>query len=145
MKPLIVGMAPGHGDSSKPIEGRIGRHLAQLSGMPYEEFLERTERVNLVEHDVPRGSWPTEEARARAKVLVQLFVPKRIVLLLGRPVAQAFGLGALDYFSPTRASLLGSSSPAIVYVVPHPSGLNRWWNDPANVAQARRFLVGVWR
>jgi hypothetical protein len=27
-----------------------------------------------------------------------------------------------------------------VFVVPHPSGVNRWWNDAANEARARTFM-----
>lgn len=31
-----------------------------------------------------------------------------------------------------------------VAVVPHPSGVNRWWNEPANVEAAGRFLRELW-
>lgn len=27
-----------------------------------------------------------------------------------------------------------------VFVIPHPSGVNRWWNDAANEQKARRFM-----
>lgn len=30
---------------------------------------------------------------------------------------------------------------AHLYVLPHPSGVNRWWNDPANLEAARAFLL----
>jgi hypothetical protein len=58
------------------------------------------------------------------------------VLVAGTRAAAALGLRP-DYFA---AQALGGR-PA--YVVPHPSGVNRWWNDPANRAAARRFFEGV--
>lgn len=30
--------------------------------------------------------------------------------------------------------------PATVAVFPHPSGVNRWWNEPENVASAAAFI-----
>lgn len=59
------------------------------------------------------------------------------VVLLGRHVARAFGAqGApfLEWFD-----LRG----AWAAVVPHPSGVNHWWNDPANTNRAAVFLAGL--
>jgi hypothetical protein len=32
-----------------------------------------------------------------------------------------------------------------VAILPHPSGVNHWYNDPRNVARARRFLRSALR
>lgn len=29
-------------------------------------------------------------------------------------------------------------------VFPHPSGVNRWWNDPDNTRRAERYLRRLW-
>jgi hypothetical protein len=64
------------------------------------------------------------------------FAGRSFVLLAGHRVAAAFGVreGYLREF-------VLQGVPAAV--VPHPSGVNRWWNDPANVARASAFLRGV--
>ena len=59
----------------------------------------------------------------------------RQVLLAGRGVAGAFGVD-LPFF------LWAEERGMMVAVVPHPSGVSRWWNDPANERRARRFLRG---
>lgn len=47
-KVLVVGEAPGPSGSGGAAEGRIGRRLAALSCLRYEDYLERTERVNIL-------------------------------------------------------------------------------------------------
>ncbi len=78
--------------------------------------------------------WSTFEARSRAlEVLAWLrrSAPSvRRVLLLGSRVGAAFGLD--DLWSS------GSTSDGVYLVaIPHPSGRNRVYNDPAQVARAR--------
>ena len=56
-------------------------------------------------------------------------------LLCGRRVAAAFG------FRADVAYLRWYRWEGKWYaVIPHPSGIVRWYNDPANVQRARRFL-----
>lgn len=59
-------------------------------------------------------------------------------MLLGRRVAAAFGVSA-PYFSVARVA------GAAVVVVPHPSGVNHWYNEPENVARMRRFMRALVR
>jgi hypothetical protein len=90
------------------------------------------------------------------------------IVLLGRNVAAAFGLAGAPYLR-WLAPTTGEPSPrgrrerrAAWYaagawlvpdylqefvwpdarwaVLPHPSGISHWWNDPANVEAAARFL-----
>jgi hypothetical protein len=55
-------------------------------------------------------------------------------VLVGRSVASAFGLRRIPFLVWFR---LGA---ATVSVIPHPSGVCRWWNDPRNVSRAEEFL-----
>jgi hypothetical protein len=47
-------------------------------------------------------------------------------VLLGRRVAAAFGLASAPYLEWTEAR------GRTWVVMPHPSGVNRWWNDEEN-------------
>ena len=132
------------------------------------EFVRRTTHVNLLE-DYPgpagKGSaFPIVETRLSARRLVdvlaagprftdsgtctakwafggRLFALPSLVILCGARVGQAFGLGDAEYFRRHRPRDMGC--PAVV--VPHPSGVNRWWNDAANEDSARRFLARLGR
>jgi len=57
----------------------------------------------------------------------------RIIVLCGRRVARAFCV-------PDRQPW-GTSPGGGVVVIPHPSGLNRFWNDSAQVAALNRALA----
>lgn len=78
----------------------------------------RFETVNLLPDP---GPWDRERAGLRAAELV---LPA-VTVLLGRRVSDAFGLGRLGWFR--RAEVGGNS----VILLPHPSGLNRLYNDEA--------------
>ena len=77
-------------------------------------------------------AFPLDEARASARRLNLWGKP--LVILVGRNVARAFGANSVAYL---EGFLLGYVNAV---VIPHPSGLNRWWNDPANTERARRFM-----
>ncbi|MCI4370856.1 MAG: hypothetical protein L3J81_05970 [Thermoplasmata archaeon] len=74
-------------------------------------------------------------ANAARRVLAKL-VPGSTLIMLGHRVAEAFGV-RVDYFAWGRIG----SSRAVVF--PHPSGINRWWNVPANRRRASVFLRGA--
>lgn len=143
MKPLIVGEAPARtGDPMKPLEGPCGIKLAAVFGITYDEYLETFSRLNVLPEWPGRGEkgdqFPMALAREHAR---QIVIEKRTTFLLGKRVAQAFG------FLPKARFLSGYFSPAgewRIMIIPHPSGINIWWNDPANVRrakkEARRFL-----
>lgn len=144
MRLLIVGQAPSRtSDAREPLSGRSGKRLASLCGLSIEEFVDRFERVNVVEHPCPDG-WPVEEARERgAEILLRYFKGGRRIVLLGPLV-----IGAIMAPSPGRDDLLrfrlrwfGGQVRFGFEVAhhPHPSGRNRFWNDPARVEAARRF------
>lgn len=139
-KLLLIGQAPSKtGDNLHPLEGRIGRMLSGLAGVAFDDYLMLTERINLFSEWTGRregakgDSWDDLAARQRASELVRGF-RDRTVVLLGRNVGRAFGLDRLPWM--TWIDFEGGRAA----VLPHPSGIVRWWNDPKNRAEAGRFL-----
>jgi len=142
-RPLIIGEAPNRGgDPRHPIEGRIGRRLAALSGLSFEAFKDRCARVNLLPAWAGRAgkgsAFSVVVARYRAQSLRRRFVAGRTVILLGHRVARAFGISAA-YFSEVHVEA------ARVVVVPHPSGVNRWYNEVRNARKMAAFMRRVVR
>jgi len=141
-RPLLVGEAPNRtGDARRPLDGRVGARLAGFAGLDVAAYRRRFARVNVL------GAWPGasggkgaafyhDVAAREATRLRRRFRGRRTVVLLGQRVARAFGVRP-DYFVERRVA------GARVFVVPHPSGIVRWYNDPANVARMRRFMRAV--
>ena len=146
MKPLIVGEAPSKNEvTERPLEGRVGRRLADLCGLTLEEFLQHFERINLlhVRQDTREKGFEfdAEAARFEAEQMRNtrmLFAEGRVTLLLGKRVGAAFGCPT-NYFE--RWWIMNAEA----YVLPHPSGINRWWNDHANEDKAARFMREIVR
>jgi uracil-DNA glycosylase len=155
---LIVGQAPGRtGDPSEPLSGPgTGWRLERLAGIPEGDLGLYAYRENLLSAYPGRNGaqgdrFPIRDARAAADRMVGGLAASKTLLdlriiLLGRNVARAFGLRALPYlrWKPglyytflTRAEAF---LPYPIAVFPHPSGVNRWWNDPENVVRAEAFL-----
>lgn len=152
-KPLIIGEAPARtGDPRKPITGACGAKLAALAGLTEGEFRRRFARMNLL--DRWPGAAPTKGARwdARAATMAarkarRRFINGRLVILLGWRVAATFRLTAdiCEYLQEYWLVRNGHILDARVVVVPHPSGVNRWYNDAGNVARMRAFMEDAWR
>jgi hypothetical protein len=138
-KPLIVGEAPSKNEIvPTPIEGRVGRRLARCAGLSFDEFIDRFDRMNLlsVRQDTQEKGFVFDSRAAGivARELRERLEPGRTVLLLGHRVADAFGIKG-EYFAT-----FAPPGEAVYYVLPHPSGVNHWWNDPANVEKMNAFM-----
>lgn len=143
VRPLIVGEAPNRlGRSDRPIGGRCGDRLAALSGCSPAAFARAFDRTNVLyawPGAAGKGAaFPMTAARRRARAIRSRFVRGRMVILLGLRTAAAFGV-RVGYFEPVR---FGQSD---VVVVPHPSGINRWYNDAHNVRRMRAFMRSIAR
>jgi len=115
------------------------------------EFTARTEYVNLLDAWPGTGrkgsEFPHEAAfRAAFNLTCELWRsgPER-VLLAGRRVARAFGISSFEYLSPVPQASSPMPEGIPVVVVPHPSGVNRWFNSPRDARQLRAFLEGLVR
>ncbi len=89
-----------------------------------------------------RGSaFPAQDARRMADYLY-LWLQRRqqrypYVLLAGQRVASAFRFGG------QRPFLTFPMANRATCVVPHPSGLNRWWSSEHNRAEAQQWLLDL--
>jgi uracil-DNA glycosylase len=138
MKPLIIGQAPGIGyaERPEPVAGRCGGRLAALCGLSLDEFLSRFDRENLVPYFPGRLiTGDRFVGRVEARDLAERFrsaVVDRRVVVLGFSTATAF---RLTHPAFTFARHWGGEFA----FCPHPSGVNRWWNDPENLRLAAQF------
>jgi uracil-DNA glycosylase len=138
---LFVGQAPSR-RSDEPLDGKTGAAIAKLLGIPHVEFLARFQRLNLNRKLVGRSKtgradpYDRNEGELRAAGIAASETPR--IVLLGRHVATSFGL-TFDPLMIRREKNLAETINRYL-ILPHPSGLNRWWNDPRNRRAAQRKL-----
>lgn len=131
-----LGGKPPH-DPALALTGPTGRNLCKWAGWDWDDYLRLATRLNLFED--PPERWDKEEAARRAVALVPRLVGKRVIFL-GAKVSAAFGIWVLK--PQFRWFDLGyGPRGAKGAVIPHPSGRNRVWNDPAVREAAREFLA----
>lgn len=152
-KPVLLGLSPSPSsppDSpalvppyGEPLTSTTARVLTEVLGRPVSEVFAT---VNLLES--PGDEESLEKIRERAPLLRELLAGRQVVAL-GRLAARALtSRPAIDWMVWSRLDLevaaSGKQIPGIrmtaVAALPHPSGLNRWWNDRRNREAARRFL-----
>ncbi len=135
MKPLIIGEAPSRtGDPKKVIDGALGAKLAAFCGMNMQTFRAEFARANVTDAwpgQAGKGSMFDAEPSARLR---RRLLKGRLVIMLGKRVARAFDMDP-DYFIEQR-----TISGAGVYVVPHPSGINRFYNSAENRSRMACFM-----
>jgi len=152
-KPILIGMnnpvSTRAGHELYPLPdgctgNRIWKMLSARTGATMRQYLETFERRNLV-----RGAaFDKVQARAKAyEYVVELRDSGRTVVLLGNEVRRAF-----DFVLRGDGSLFGDEGlpPVLVHPtviggvtwrqIPHPSGLNRWYNEPENVKVVELLL-----
>lgn len=140
---FLIGQAPSRtSDPSRPLSGLSGARLAELAGV---ERLDDVFEVRNVLRRFPgrsggSDSFPLAEARSAGE-FIRAEIRGRRAILLGRKVALALGfpgLVPLVWFEDSDF-VRGEDATEVAYL-PHPSGLNRFWNDPTRTEAARRFL-----
>lgn len=142
-RPLLLGEAPSpHGDATQPLGGRIARRLCNSLGWtykdPFDRLAESFELRNLFARAENAEPW---DARVAAEMwqdilrarIHQLRVPF-VVVAFGRRVGIALDAGPRGFYEWQDGPLYSS------VVLPHPSGLNRLWNDPATSVRVRFAL-----
>lgn len=136
----IVGEAPPRWNVP-PMTGSTGMRLAKL--MIVEDVHSAATCLNL--YRTPRKTWHAENARGMAQLLAPTLERHRVVLLLGRRVQKAFDFERVKFFDPMprEATAHVFFGTTLFYVMPHPSGLNRWWNHRTNIAFAQTFFEAL--
>jgi hypothetical protein len=137
----MIGQAPGR-TPGPVLGGRAGRRLAELAGIDdLSEFFELRNLLDRFPGKAGKGdAFPIVEARAAALRLMPELNERRVILL-GRNVASAFpheSVRTAPYLFWIRTGDEWSTTTWLV--LPHPSGVNLWWNDPRHVADASALL-----
>lgn len=149
MKILLLGMnnplsdAPEYDLYPYP-DGCTGWRLWQMlpDGTSRQQYLDAFDRRNLLR----AREWNAAQARRVAQELLPDLMG-RVVVVLGSEVRAALGLPPAE---PLRMSKFPIQAGGIEddmrwIAFPHPSGRNRWFNDPGNQFQARQLLQALWR
>ena len=145
-KPLLIGQSPSAltdgREGRRAFSGNSGERLAAVLGVGLAKLLASVEAVNLLDRfrgrqeDGKGDAFPLDEARRAASLLP---LSGRKVLLVGRGVAEAFDLADMAFLEVREAR--GAS----ILLLPHPSGVNSWWNKRSNVeaaVKAMRKMLG---
>ena len=147
---LLVGQAPSR-TGLAPLEtltpGSSSGRLLKMMGISKDEYLDNFVRLNLIDHYPGRlasgkgDKFPIHEAkRGAVRILSQFAFPWKI-LCVGNKVAECFlPKTRIKYYEWMLC--VSNYPPAVrdIAVIPHTSGLNRYWNDPSNVKLAEKFL-----
>ena len=137
---LFVGMAPSsNSDPRAPLDCASGRTLARLFG--HRHIGEFAVAVNVLDRYPGRANkkgdkFPMRKARRSALRVAESFAKYKVVVVLGRGPARVF---ELEWFKWSK--VFG----AHVAAMPHTSGANHWWNEPANRKRAKAFARAVMR
>lgn len=139
----LIGLAPSRRDLDALDErSQSGHRLAWLSGTE-GRLRDVFHCVNLIETPITDvGHSPRRKLRdstlasmrVKAERLLLLADEGDHLVLLGRDVQDAFHLGKVEYFEPNARHCRW------LHACPHPSGLNHFWNDEAEVVRAQRFF-----
>lgn len=152
MKLLLLGMNNPLSDDPEfdlfPYpEGSAGWRLWKMlpGSVTRREYLKMFDRMNLLRS----REWSQVDARAAAAAIV----PKlrgRLVVVLGTQVRAALGLPLVRPLERTRTVLpttpSGDAQVALDWLaIPHPSGRNRWYNEPGNRERTGAMLLELAR
>lgn len=102
--------------------------------------LETWSAVNLLPPDPQGIPWDAKMATVVAKTWRERLAHYEFVVLVGQRAATAFGLSIKTSFLMGQVFDLDGITATIV---PHPSGLNRWWNDTSRVRELKKCLRSV--
>jgi uracil-DNA glycosylase len=147
MTTVIFGQQPNHRDF-KNVEGaartacagQVGEQLAAMLGITPQAFYSLYHRFNL---NARPGPFDEAEAyRTSERILAEHPEIKRVVCL-GRNVGAAVGFSPRDPLLTIIRSTTATSGEIerrSYLLFPHPSGRNRFWNNPLNRRNAARRL-----
>jgi hypothetical protein len=135
VKPLLVGECNPYGIEPKfalyplPVNSAGWRLCHKILGLDTTKYLRTFERKNL-----SNDPFSVVKAREAAKQIIATHAGP--VILLGAKVCLAFD-APYDPFT-VQTSLLGPERA--MYILPHPSGRARAWNDPQAITRTRTLL-----
>lgn len=130
------GADPRYALYDEPAGSAGGRLRRLVLGLRSDTYHRRTRRFNLC-----TGVWgPAKARRYTAGRIGSLCGQDDTVVLLGRKVADAFGLDHLAPFTTQAVVSVDEGSVRRYVLLPHPSGRCREWNEPGAYERARELL-----
>lgn len=153
---VLIGQAPGNPEDARnqegldgPLGGRAAENLSKYAGWENtEDFMSLFERDNILRKysgsaEGKGDLFPEEEAREKAPERLREYWG-RTILAVGKKPAELLLEEMVDYYERSvRNSFPGKSEKdgfTEIYCIPHPSGINRHWNDENNVERFENFL-----
>jgi len=144
---VIIGMNNEDGGEALALHPatRAGARLLKFSGMTRDEMIAGFQRVNLLYAQ----SWVMTEARRAADRLME-HLGGRTCVVLGRDAWRALGLPHQARFWERHTHRFVAGFPpaeteACFYSIPHPSGLNHYYNRRDNQKKAAEVLYDALR
>jgi uracil-DNA glycosylase len=144
----MLGQAPGvvEGEERRPWRGRAGQTLRRWLRLEEDDFYATFYCASVTRCYPGRasGGGGDRTPAAREQELcafwreweLRLLQPKLIVPVGGLAIRRLLGLTSLDASIGQRFS----HGDAVAIPLPHPSGVSRWLNAPANQAQLERAI-----
>src|SRR5262245_55265948 len=133
----LVGQAPSLcGDPRKPLAGPNGQKIARLAGMSYDELIACRRKHLNTHYNGKRGKGDAFDHVKGNVTAADVLLDWRVerIVLLGKNVARCFGFRDLPFLAEIR--IYGRR----FLIFPHPSRVNRWWNERGNERRARQLL-----
>ncbi len=149
-KPLMIGQAPAQdGDPWRPCTGRSMNYLLKLTGWDQYTYRTSFEFANLVDRwhgKMGKGDvFDLDEAKWKKNLMLNFGeLEDRDVIFWGKSVAAVFGLHGPEYCFLRWYGIYSERACTVrCAILPHPSGINDWWNKTQNRANARAFLLNL--
>lgn len=124
------------------ITGSVGEKLANLAGLHRLDFYTKVGRENLNARwngKSGKGDVFNRDEGERKAVELRAQYPKFV--LLGAEVARCFGFSTVSEPLALKEAYDDAAHVKRFFLLfPHPSGINRWWNEDFNVFRARKML-----
>lgn len=129
------------------LTGRVGKRLSSIiwpeleAAEGWHRYLKLVGRANVLER-WPGKRWPIDEAKKQADELLMRLPKGARLVLCGRVTSDSFGLTRDTQWMSLHDRFLGNKIRFLARcaAIPHPSGRNRWYNDPENVQALRLFF-----
>jgi uracil-DNA glycosylase len=119
---------------------RDDRSRRQLRSVGVDLTDDGVSAINLLTPAPQTAAWDVMTARQVAvEWLPRIAAEFDLVMLCGRRVVDAFNVELLGTMAECHGSVVDLELVDAV-VLPHPSGLNRWWNDEAAVTELRERM-----
>lgn len=144
VKVLLLGQAPSaSSDPDHAFAGNSGRFLAALCGLTHAQFLALYARRNVCDEYHGKQERGNGDAVFNRQLPEDLPGPAEcpLVIAVGAVASAAIGIKK----KPLRYFEIHFINGRAVVPVPHPSGVNRWWNEPANKVRAGIFWCWLTR